>query len=471
MDGITGDSYDDNDIQGNFIGTNAAGTAALPNGFAGIVVRAGRGTRSAGATAGSDNVISGNGKVGVLLTHPGEGSSATQNEVLGNKIGTNAAGSGPIPNGGPGIQAHIAGRNVIGRPGEGNTIANNDGDGVLIGGTPGQFGSDVFEINRNSIRGNSIFANGQLGIDLGEDGDDPLDDGDGVTPNDAGDQDIGNNDKQNFPLVNAALPGSSTFVRGFINSTPNTAYTIDLYRPPRATPPATARAGSSSGRRRQPRTASATRCGARRWRPTVPLGEFVTATATDPFGNTSEFSACRESGTQVADPAIAPPDEQASCPRSSRRRAAAAAAAGDPAPQGPQPNPCSDRRPPITTLKKAGVKNDKRGAKLSLNGRSADHRDCPSGVAGSTCRWRESPGGPASTAASSSKPNRTGLTRPQNCRRPVLFKATGTDKWAFTFPVRLPSRASTGSQARGTDRARNKETPKKNRNIVFFVVR
>ena len=68
------------------------------------------------------------------------------------------------------------------------------------------------------------------------------------------------------------------------------------------------------------------------------------------------------------------------------------------------------------------------------------------------------------------RPNRTGLTKRQNCRRPVLFKATGTDRWTFTFPVRLPA-GLYRVQARGTDKARNKETPKKNRNIVFFQVK
>jgi hypothetical protein len=68
------------------------------------------------------------------------------------------------------------------------------------------------------------------------------------------------------------------------------------------------------------------------------------------------------------------------------------------------------------------------------------------------------------------KPNKYALTAPKNCRRPTLFKATGTDKWTFTFPVKLKP-GLYRVQARGTDKAKNKETPKKNRNIVFFEVR
>ena len=472
QDGITGDTYNNNDIQGNYIGTNALGSGPIANGFAGIVLPGGTGNTIGGAAAGSDNVISGNGEVGVLLTHPGEGSSATLNEVIGNKIGTNAAGDAAVANGGPGIQSHIAGRNVLGRPSEGNTIAHNTGDGVLISGLPGQFGSDVFETNRNSIRGNSIFSNGQLGIDLGEDNDDPFDDGDGVTPNDASDQDIGNNDLQNFPLVNAALPGASTFVRGFIGTTPNRTYTIDLYRNASCDPSGNGEGGKWIGSA----SASTNSSGRALWSTTVtetvPLGEFVTATATDPLGNTSEFSACRESGTQVADQAIEDPVEQ--------KQEEPPPAQPQPQPtvpqqqgtqqQPPPADPCKDKKPPITTLKRAGVKQTERGTKLALDGRSADHRDCPSGLARVDVSLARVKGRTGTNCRFLKTPSRYSLTRPQNCRRPVLFKATGTDKWTYTFPVRLKP-GLYRVQARATDKAKNKETPKKNRNIVFFEVK
>jgi hypothetical protein len=105
-----------------------------------------------------------------------------------------------------------------------------------------------------------------------------------------------------------------------------------------------------------------------------------------------------------------------------------------------------------------------------LNGRSADHRDCPSGVVRVDVSLARVAGRTGVNCRFIKRPNRTGLTKRQNCRRPVLFKATGTDKWKFTFPVRLP-RGLYRVQARGTDKAKNKETPKKNRNIVFFQVK
>jgi hypothetical protein len=68
------------------------------------------------------------------------------------------------------------------------------------------------------------------------------------------------------------------------------------------------------------------------------------------------------------------------------------------------------------------------------------------------------------------RPDRYRLTRPQNCRRPVLFTARGTGGWSFRFPVRL-KRGLYRVQVRSTDRARNKEKPRRGRTIVSFRVR
>ena len=68
----------------------------------------------------------------------------------------------------------------------------------------------------HAIVGNSIFSNGELGINLG-----PPD----VTANDAGDGDAGPNNNQNYPVL-AAAPGG---VQGTFNSTPNGTFTIHYY--------------------------------------------------------------------------------------------------------------------------------------------------------------------------------------------------------------------------------------------------
>jgi hypothetical protein len=354
---------------------------------------------------------------------------------------------------------------VIGRPSEGNTIAHNTGDGVLVGGSANSFGSDIFETDRNSVRGNAIHSNGQLAIDLGEGSTDPLDDGDSVTPNDPFDEDGGANALQNFPLVDAAVPGSSTAVRGSIGSRPGATFTIDLYRTATCDT-----SGYGEGAEWLGSTSATTDgSGNGTWSvtvaQTVPEGEFVTATATDTFGNTSELSACRAAGPEavVQQPPQQQPTQQTEQPQQQPQPTT-------PTPQGPQPDPCRDRRPPITMLRKAGVKNNKRGARLALKGTSADHRDCPSGVSKVDVSLARVAGRTGVNCRFIKRPNRLGLTRPQNCRRPVLFKATGTNRWTFTFPVRLPA-GLYRVQARGTDKARNKETPNKRRNIVFFAVK
>jgi hypothetical protein len=101
--------------------------------------------------AGVGNLISGNNGAGVLIQGNGL-------QVLGNLIGTNRSGDGPLPNGGPGVEVSqgCAWYNVIGRPGEGNVIAFNGGDGVRVDGNCAVF---------NTIRVNSIHSNDGMGIE------------------------------------------------------------------------------------------------------------------------------------------------------------------------------------------------------------------------------------------------------------------------------------------------------------------
>ena len=89
----------------------------------------------------------------------------------------NAAGTEPIPNSQGGIEFFQATNNIVGgtQSGAANKIAFNGLHGVF----------ESPSSSRNSIRGNSIFSNDGLGIELGASG---------VTPNDAGDSDPGAND-------------------------------------------------------------------------------------------------------------------------------------------------------------------------------------------------------------------------------------------------------------------------------------
>jgi alpha-tubulin suppressor-like RCC1 family protein len=135
---IEGADSDSNAIQGNFIGTNAAGTAALPNVF-GVALM---GTTTVatntigGTTAAARNIIAGNTLDGIHI----EGTGPTSNRVQGNYIGLLSDGSTALPNGGNGITIISSGNNVVGgltsTPGTapGNLIAGNTGRGVSISG-------------------------------------------------------------------------------------------------------------------------------------------------------------------------------------------------------------------------------------------------------------------------------------------------------------------------------------------------
>jgi hypothetical protein len=146
-----------NVIQGNYIGTDAAGTHALPGppdaesgligGFISGVYDEGQGTVIGGLALGAGNVISGIPGVGSRL---GDGSALVQ----GNLIGTDASGNDPLPNE-TGIWDQN-GRDTIGGTalGAGNTIAFNELAGVVVSGTG------------TLIEGNSIYGNSRIGIDL-----------------------------------------------------------------------------------------------------------------------------------------------------------------------------------------------------------------------------------------------------------------------------------------------------------------
>jgi hypothetical protein len=131
-------------VQGNYIGTNAAGTTAVPNGYG--IADSGSDNTIGGTVDGARNIISGNPDGGVVITQSG-------NLVQGNFIGTNAAGTAALGNNAVGIDV-LASDNTIGGSvaAAGNTIAHNADEGVL-----------VRQGNSNTIRHNWIFANGPNG--------------------------------------------------------------------------------------------------------------------------------------------------------------------------------------------------------------------------------------------------------------------------------------------------------------------
>jgi CSLREA domain-containing protein len=146
-------------VQGNFIGTNAAGDEAIPNGM-GIPIYS-PGNTIGGTEAGAGNLISGNQTNGVNLY----GEHATGNTIQGNLIGTDATGTVALGNGESGVAVVFAAGNIIGgtTTGAGNTLSGNVIAGVTL------FGS---ETQGNQIQGNFIGTDpsGTTGLGNGESG-------------------------------------------------------------------------------------------------------------------------------------------------------------------------------------------------------------------------------------------------------------------------------------------------------------
>jgi len=264
-------------IEGNRIGTNAAGSAVLPNTGSGIEAFFGQGLLVGGSAPGAGNLISGNGVAGVRIFAP-QGA-----RIEGNLIGTDLTGKMPLGNIQEGIRIRCgfdpdpAGAGV-----SGNIVALNGDSGVVIGVDAANGSSG------NRISGNSIHDNGGLGIDLGNDG---------VTPNVACGSGKGPNLLQNFPILTSVVrSGAGTRVRGTLNATPNSAFVLEFFSSSSCDP-----SGYGEGERflGSARVATDASCNGS-FDVTLPVaaprGSFITATATDGAGNTSELSACQPVG-------------------------------------------------------------------------------------------------------------------------------------------------------------------------------
>jgi uncharacterized repeat protein (TIGR01451 family)/CSLREA domain-containing protein len=252
-------------LQGNYIGTDVTGAAALPN-QTGIRLDGGAYQATIGGTlAGSRNIIAGNSGDGISIASSGS------NTIQGNSIGVSASGTA-LPNGGNGILIATSYAETIAS----NVIANNGGAGILI--------QDSSNNYQHKITQNSIYANGGLGIDLG-----PA----GVTPNDSGDTDIGANHQINFPvLTNVVISGTTQTITGTLN-VPASAlpYHLEFFGSSVCDASGNGEGETYLG------TADATTdaSGNASFTATVNLSgysKYITATTIDVNGDTSEFSAC-----------------------------------------------------------------------------------------------------------------------------------------------------------------------------------
>jgi Calx-beta domain len=314
-----------NIVQGNFVGVAADGKssvgnrtepapatgAAEGNNLFGIEVSGGNSNTIGGVVAGARNVVGLNG-AGIEVDNGGQ-----DNIIQGNFSGVGADGITPAGNLLQGIvlrsdngfaaplgppQANEPGVffNLIGgtAAGAGNLVEFNGTGGIAV------FGNPVSASGQpnvgNAIEGNSIFENGRsnptflLGIDLTNAFTFPKDDG--LTPNDSKGHGAPNdpNNFQNFPvLISAVSSGGQTTITGALTQSvsPNTTFRIEFFAND-----ADPMGGAAEGQQFIGFTNVTTDAnGNASFNITlnVPVANnrIVTATATDPIGNTSEFSA------------------------------------------------------------------------------------------------------------------------------------------------------------------------------------
>jgi hypothetical protein len=271
-------------MQGNRIGTDLGGTLNLGNGSSGVEMTRGGSPpfplvhfKIGGTTASARNIISGNGGFGLRMFNP-----TSSTTVQGNFIGTKGDGQSALGNRFNGILAQSSATIGGTTAGAGNVIAFNytgaaafsmPRGGILI--PPDGSGGYPTGV---SILGNSMFSNGGLGISLASEG---------PTLNDVGDADTGPNNLQNFPvLTSATASAGSITVKGTLNSRPNTTYRIEFFGNTELNPLLYGEGRTFLGFINVTTDAN----GNVAFNAPVASGGKVTSTATDPSGNTSEFS-------------------------------------------------------------------------------------------------------------------------------------------------------------------------------------
>jgi parallel beta-helix repeat protein len=331
---ITGNTSNNNRVQGNLIGVAADGTTAMGNTSGSIanggVLIAGASNQVGGSNGNEGNVIRNNAGPGISISggntnnnivrsnvvssNTGAGitlADGSTNSITFNTVSSNSGGGVVITNlttttlssntitdnSGNGISLSSSQTTTIGS----NTVTGNTGNGIDIAGATGsQISSNTIANNGsrginvtatasgNSFLNNLIYDNANLGIDLNADG---------VTPNDpnyAWDIDSGSNGLQNYPVIlSASYGGANTRLVGTLASKPSTSYTLEFY-----TNTSCDSSGYGEGKTRiNATTASTNENGAYNFDLNVAsnlTAQFITATATNTVTKeTSEFSQCR----------------------------------------------------------------------------------------------------------------------------------------------------------------------------------
>jgi hypothetical protein len=245
-------------VQGNRVGTDVSGTMRLGNTY-GLVV-AGSDNTIGGTSPAAGNLISGNQLGGIFIGEFGD-----RTVVQGNWIGTDPSATLALGNGMDGVSIYRGSNNTIGgtTPGAANVIADNGANGVQI---------DLS--NGNRLTRNVIFGHDHgLGIALG------------IT---------GNHQQEAPTLTSAVFDGEFTTITGTLTSAPTTTFTIELFVNSVCNP-----SGYGEGEQFFASFTVATDAnGNAAFTLSLPIevdvGKFMSATATDSGNNTSQFAACVE---------------------------------------------------------------------------------------------------------------------------------------------------------------------------------
>jgi hypothetical protein len=352
----------ENHVQSNHIGIDDAGFAQ-GNLQSGVLINSGAHDNIIGGTFASEgNVISAN-AVGVQLQDGTAG-----NSILGNLIGTGLDGTfhEGLGNTTAGVVSLVAGPDTIGGPAiipgssPGNKILGNAIGVVVQGGTETDSTGKTVTAQGNTIEGNEIANSDQYGIKLyrgtsindigGSDNDEAnsihdngsdgvyVDDGTGnsiqhdLIFNNTGlgihlDQNHGGNNRQASPVLNLATTGGSHRLAGSMTGKPNTTYTLDFYYGNQnhqnsdgsenddaehffvPLPPTLPETGVAVGTGVRVTTNIGGVCLFDLNLPNdIPDATTIRATATDPNGNTSQFSNAVIVSTDTAGTGV--PDNQ-----------------------------------------------------------------------------------------------------------------------------------------------------------------
>jgi len=318
-----------NVIQGNFVGVAADGISSVGtrtepapapgtaegNNLFGIEISGGNSNTVGGTSAGARNVVGFNGE-GIEIDN-----GAQQNIIEGNFVGVGADGTtptgnllhgialrssngfgpplGPAQPNEPGVSQNSIGGTTTGA---GNLVEFNGTSGIAVFGNPvSASGQPNVE---NAILGNSIFQNGRsyltassaptplIGIDLTNGFLFPRDDG--VTPNDSQGHGAPNdpNNFENFPVLTSAITiGGITNITGTLTSAPNTTFRVEFFASSVDSLGLPAEGQQFLGFVNATTNGAGSASLSFTLNSVLPGGRLITSTATDPLGNTSEFSA------------------------------------------------------------------------------------------------------------------------------------------------------------------------------------